>query len=132
MGFLPLGDSVADLGRILDFYVRTVALGGSQSQTWATKYAPHVQGIARRLLRLREAQSKIPAPKGAEGLLQGAPEHDWSATKDLYFYNNNAWVARGEEVLGANECARGMGRACLHPPCAGPFPFRMTVLQLTR
>lgn len=40
-------------------------------------------------------------PAGTGGLIRGAPEHDWSGTTSLAFYNNNAWVATGLERLGA-------------------------------
>lgn len=34
------------------------------------------------------------------GLVIGAPEHDWSGTTNLAFYNNNAWLAAGFDRLG--------------------------------
>jgi hypothetical protein len=39
-----------------------------------------------------QQRSVSPTPPEAKGLLQGAPEHDWSRTRDKYFYNNNVWV----------------------------------------
>jgi hypothetical protein len=34
------------------------------------------------------------------GLLNGAPEHDWSSDTKDYFYNNNVWALRGMQELG--------------------------------
>ena len=34
------------------------------------------------------------------GLVLGAPEHDWSRTQNLAFYNNNAWLATGMHRIG--------------------------------
>ena len=45
----------------------------------------------------------------AAGLVLGAPEHDWSRTKNLAFYNNNAWLATGMQRLGAFLAARPEG-----------------------
>jgi hypothetical protein len=41
------------------------------------------------------------------GLVLGAPEHDWSGTTNLAFYNNNAWLATGMSRIGAYLSASG-------------------------
>lgn len=97
-----LGDSVGDTGRIVSVFLKVVRLGGDSgtAKAWATHYLPKAQALGRLMLREIAAQQSVPPPDGCQGLLQGAPEHDWSSVTNLYFYNNNAWVMRGLHELG--------------------------------
>lgn len=91
------GDSVGVYGRLVDMYLKIGRLCDCESDGWSVQHLPAVESIGSYMLALQAKQRGVPAPAYATNLLQGAPEHDWSGTKDLYFYNNNVCHShRGE------------------------------------
>lgn len=100
------GDSVGDTGRLLSLYVRLLDLGRVSAHrnaraSFQATYQPKAVALANHALALIKQQQSVPPPAGCKGLLQGAPEHDWSGTTNLYFYSNNVWIARGlQEFAG--------------------------------
>lgn len=77
------GDSVGDYGRLIDIYLKINRLCVVNANGWAQAHLPAVLAIGNMLLQLQAKQRSVhPTPPEAQGLLQGAPEHDWSHTKD--------------------------------------------------
>ena len=93
------GDSISDLGRLIDLYMKAVR--NCRDPSWAQRYLPAVEAIGEQLLALRRAAAKGPDPGVCcRGLLQGAPEHDFSGDKTHFYFNNNVWTLRGMVQLG--------------------------------
>ena len=93
------GDSISDLGRLIDLYMKAVR--NCRDSSWAQRYLPAVEAIGEQLLALRRAAAKGPDPGVCcRGLLQGAPEHDFSGDTTHFYFNNNVWTLRGMVQLG--------------------------------
>ena len=93
------GDSVGDTGRLAGLYVKASQLCGAPGAAFAARYYPHAAAFGRQILRLRAGASTAPGPH--KGLVVGPPEHDWFSINTKYFFSNNVWLLRGENVLGA-------------------------------
>ena len=96
------GDSVGDTGRLAELFIKARTLCGKDGEHFTEKYLGVLNSFANVMIRLREASSSsLPAPPtGCKGMIIGPPEHDWSSTKDKYFFNNNVWTLRGMEKVG--------------------------------
>lgn len=107
------GDSVGDIGRLIEIYAQIMRVGKvvnpSGASQFDSRYWHVAEAFGNHLLRILTAQAKVSPPPGAAGLLQGPPEHDWWSTQDKYFYNNNVWTLRGLDVLADLVAARPGG-----------------------
>ena len=91
-------DSDADYGRLVSTFCQALTYGGDLA--WARGVLPTVHAMARRTLALRAAAvAAFPPGHPLHGIAAGSPEHD-ICRKPGYFFNVNAWHARGLLELG--------------------------------
>lgn len=93
------GDSIGDIGRLTVLYLRAQEL--CYNAAWVQRHLPRVRAMGARMAALAVAAAANVTHDGCEGMVRGPPEHDWFAKKDDCFFNNNVWLVRGMDELGA-------------------------------
>jgi len=94
------GDSLSDFGRLITILIRAVTLCRPDLST-KQRFVNVSIALSHNLLsRIATVErTKHSNACSCDGLLTGAPEHDWSNVRDRCFFNNNVWTFRGLESL---------------------------------
>ena len=92
------GDSLSDYGRLISILIRAVELCRPDSST-TQRFINTSVALSRNLVSRIASHVNESKSCTCDGLLTGAPEHDWSSVRDKCFWNNNVWTFRGLQDL---------------------------------
>ena len=92
------GDSLSDYGRLISILIRALELCRPDSST-RQRFINTSLALSRNLVNRIASNVNESKSCTCDGLLTGAPEHDWSSVRNKCFWNNNVWTFRGLQDL---------------------------------